>query len=193
MPEFKQLQAENAQLKRDVNALEKLLEKATKGSGQIYHFTPEDSSDRDTERFIAILGEKEHENSALKAEIAWRDEYIRKPDGQGYPQRLFWEELEQLKAHNRQLVEALEAIKKGETLKPKSYENIGGMGWRERKMLASDALQAPPTKLALAEVEVLRAAEAYYRAMNDAYSDGSFEEEQLTCAVEAMQEAKDDA
>lgn len=84
-----------------------------------------------------------------------------------------------LKAHNRQLVEALRFIKNEATSVTLC------------RLEAEATLQTPPAKLALAEAEVLRAAEEYF--VNDPGNDflPIFEGQlRLYNAIKAMQEAK---
>lgn len=109
-----------------------------------------------------------------------------------------------LKAHNRQMVAALDHIVK--TLNHDVHliygkgQKVGNSVWlhnpsnmRRDAEFYSKILQTPPAKLALAEAEVLRAAEGLMRKVEAYYVDDDTICEitsDLDYAVEAMQEAK---
>lgn len=126
----------------------------------------------------------------------------------------------QLKAHNRQLVEALESVSKLGTDKRKAHSGPCGQDSNSMhlnrmlfqqatdfKIIALEALQAPHVKLAQAEADVLKAAETlatrYFsdhlkNRINKTYTEDQFIQAQpenvqdLLRAVKAMKEARGD-
>lgn len=124
----------------------------------------------------------------------------------------------QLKAHNRQLVEALEPFFEFSEALGNDIDDYmqitASYAFQELKRKAGGgscyaialtarayrnaqkALQTPPAKLALAEAEVLRAAESLVRKVEACYVDDDticYITSDLNYAVETMQEAKGDA
>lgn len=185
-----QLQSENSALKAE-------LEKTTENAIRVLSGRCKGSCQKEYTSFDSFIQNGggdcpiclKNELNQLKAEI----EYFKEVDEDTTIEAIqpIVNELETLKAHNRKLVEAIQSH--GCILNAES----------ENGCHLCDLVFSPPSfaKLALAEAEVLRAAEEWHKQdlliryfQPEASSQAwDIAEEKLHSAVEAMQEAKGDA